>query len=271
MITTSIIIPTFCPQNYLFESLQSLLEQKNCTFDVIIVLNGPEEPYRTAIRDFIAEHKLKNFHLLYSPLPGVSAARNFALDRITSDYVVFLDDDDLVNLEYLSELLKKASPESLVASNFLSFTDNEKSSFSQDYCGREFRRTQPEKNCLKPHQCPSEFSSCCGKLIPAKIIGKIRFNSKIFCGEDSLFMFQLLGNGISQVYYAPLAEYQRRIRQNSASRKKYTVRTILKNRLELLYLYICCYLKNVDKITPGFFLRRIAAVTKGFFYLIRQK
>ena len=267
----TVIIPTYQPKRYLFETLKSLQLQQRVANNVIIVLNGSQEPYLTQIKQWISDLNMSNATIIYSPVKGVSAARNLALDHNTSNYVVFLDDDDLVNPEYLSELLKKASPESIVASNFLSFTDDEQHQYFQDYCGREFRRIRPEKTCLKPHQCPSVFSSCCGKLIPTGIIGKNRFNSNLFCGEDSLFMFQLLENGISQVYYAPLAEYQRRIRQNSASRRKYAVRTILKNRLQLLYLYIRCYLLNIHKINLCFFLRRIAAVTKGFFYLIRQK
>ena len=267
----TVVIPTFQPSDYVFETLSALTAQEYKNFEVIIVLNGPEEPYKSRIKNFIDDHKIENITLLYSPKPGVSVARNMALECNLSDYVVFVDDDDLINSEYLYELQKYAHPKNVVAANFVSFKDGDnKQGGVRDYCGREFYSCQKGKNRLKPAKCPSVFSSCCGKLIPTAIIGKNRFKENIFCGEDSFFMFQLLGTGISEVVYSPRAEYRRRIRKNSASRKRYAVAKIIKNRLELLGLYTYCYFGSFSKISPIFYLRRIAAVCKGFFYLISQ-
>ena len=267
----TVIIPTFKPSDYVFEALSALTEQEYKDFEVIIVLNGPEEPYKSRIKNFIDDSKIENFTLLYSPKPSVSAARNMALECNLSDYVVFVDDDDLINSAYLSELQKHAHPKNVVAASFVSFKDgDDNQEFVRDYCGREFYSCKNGMNRLKPAKCPSVFSSCCGKLIPTAIIGKSRFKENIFCGEDSFFMFQLLGTGISEVVYSPGAEYRRRIRKNSASRKRYSIAKIIQNRLELLVLYTYCYFSSFSKISPIFYLRRVAAVCKGFFYLISQ-
>ena len=268
----AVIIPTYQTGSYMLELLKLLKKQDESSFDIIIVLNGPQEPYQTQIKQWISDLDMNNVTLFYSTVKGVSAARNLALDNCSSDYVVFIDDDDLVNTEYLSELMKKADPKRIIAANFTSFVVKEdKFRFSPDYCGREFRNCRNDDIILPPGQCPSVFSSSCGKLIPTAMIGKIRFKCNLFCGEDSFFMFQLLCNGVSQVAYAPVAEYRRRIRTNSASRKKYSIAVILKNRLQLLFLYTKCYSANIRKINMLFFLRRIAAVIKGFFYLVNQR
>lgn len=268
----SVIIPTYSPGNYLFECLTSLKEQIFQDFTVLLVLNGPQDPYETQITEWLTDLHLTNVKLLYSEEKGVSAARNYALDRCETDYITFLDDDDLLNPEYLAELIKNSRDDHIVAAKIVSFSDADKERrYSNDYCGREFYCNSKKSICLKPAQCPSVFSSSCGKLIPKKMIDKNRFEQDIFCGEDSFFAFQLIGNGVSGVIYSPLAEYRRRVRKQSASRKRYSFTMILKNRLLLLTLYSRFYLRNMYKINFFFFLRRIAAVLKGFFYLLHQK
>ena len=120
----TVIIPTYCPGDYLFDCLKSLSEQIFQDFTCIVVLNGPEEPYRTQIRNWFNVLDLNNAELLYSKVKGVSAARNMALDCCNSEYVVFLDDDDLVNPEYLDSLYRSAGHDSIVEAAVCNFTDS---------------------------------------------------------------------------------------------------------------------------------------------------
>jgi glycosyltransferase involved in cell wall biosynthesis len=54
----SLIIPTFRPQSYLWECLDSVYAQtfSKAEFEVIIVLNGCKEPYDSQIKAWIQAH-----------------------------------------------------------------------------------------------------------------------------------------------------------------------------------------------------------------------
>ncbi len=68
--------------------------------EIIVVLNGPEDPtFTRALSHFPVR-------LLNEPKPGVSAARNYALPRARGDILVFVDDDILVDSSWLEELIK---------------------------------------------------------------------------------------------------------------------------------------------------------------------
>ena len=56
----SVIIPTYRPQAWLFECLDSLDHQTlpKEQFEVIVALNGPADPYARQIEDYVTTHPL---------------------------------------------------------------------------------------------------------------------------------------------------------------------------------------------------------------------
>ena len=77
----SVIIPTFRPQEYLWECLDSLKAQtlSSDLYEIIIVLNGEKHPYWQQIEEYISD--MSGFRLIYSQERGVSNARNTGLDK----------------------------------------------------------------------------------------------------------------------------------------------------------------------------------------------
>ena len=267
----TVIIPTYCPGNYLYDCLRSLKAQTLQDFSCLIVLNGPREPYETQITEWLEQLQLKNAELFYSEEKGVSAARNFALDQCSSGYVTFLDDDDMIEPEFLEQLSAHAADDRIVSGAITSFPEHDPTQHITDYYGREFRNSKNAYIECSPWQCRSIFGSACCKLIPISKIKTIRFNKKLFCGEDSLFMFQILANRVDQVHFVREVRYRRRLRSNSVSRKHYPLGKLLANRLLLIHLYGVCYLKNIHRIPFWFYVRSILASVKGFFLLLRQR
>ncbi len=96
----NIIIPTYKPQTYLWECLDSVFSQATggYTYEVLLVLNGPKEPYYTEIRQYISSHPTRSVRFLYSKKAGVSAARNLALECAQADYITFIDDDEAMSI-----------------------------------------------------------------------------------------------------------------------------------------------------------------------------
>ena len=65
-IKISVIIPTYKPQNYLWECLESLVRQTfpGQHFEIILVLNGCTEPWKSQIEEFI-RRKMSKMNVLF--------------------------------------------------------------------------------------------------------------------------------------------------------------------------------------------------------------
>ena len=103
----SVIIPTYKPGEYISECLNSLEEQDFpvSDYEVIIVLNGCDMPYRSMLQDIITDKGYVNVRLIQTDVPGVSNARNVGVDNAKGKYLLFIDDDDWVaGNDYLSSM-----------------------------------------------------------------------------------------------------------------------------------------------------------------------
>ena len=92
----NIIIPTYKPQSYLWECLDSVCRQATggYTYEVLLVLNGPKEPYYTAIQQYITSHPALSRRFRYSEKAGVSVARNQELENDQAEDITLIDEDD---------------------------------------------------------------------------------------------------------------------------------------------------------------------------------
>lgn len=255
----SVIIPTYKPDYYIWECLNSIVSQSldKGNYEVFIILNGDKEPFFTEIESYLKNNNLNNFHLIYTQEKGVSNARNIGLDRAKGDYICFVDDDDFLDKNYLEEMLRvvlKYGNDGIVVSNFLNF--DEKTRLEKNRMN--YILGSKEKNLLKMRKF---FSNACGKLIPIRIIADIRFNKKFKNGEDSLFMVELSKN----IKWIAVSEketyYNRRLREDSACHKKKKNLYILSNAfLLMLSCSKLLFKKSYNKI---FILARTIALMKG--------
>lgn len=255
----SIIIPTYKPGVYLFECLDSVCYQMNShiIYEILIVLNGPLEPYYEALsNEFLSRYSEFNIRLLYCSFKGVSNARNLGINEAKGKYLFFLDDDDVLSNDYFNQMLRKIEAydeKTIVVSNVYSFyrSTNEK---NNDY----LTFTRESKNIIENRKYLS--NSCC-KLIPKEIIGERRFNVHFTNGEDALFMFSI-SDRISNIVISSSSIYFRRLRENSASRKKVgifeRINRIIKQQIE----YTIIYFRNPFKYNFILYLTRLLAVFK---------
>lgn len=254
----SVIIPTYKPDYYIWECLNSLKKQtvSQDSFEVLIILNGDKEPYFSQISDWINKNKIKNMKLLYSEKKGVSNARNLGLDIACGENICFIDDDDYIDDDYFKELIEgieKYGKDGIVVTNYINFDENTKENLYKT----EYKSGFYTKNILEIRKV---FSMGCMKLIPKNIIMNIRFKN-YSNGEDSLFMLEISKN----IKYISFTEknvlYHRRVRKNSASFRKKKISYILKNSFDLLKEYVEIFFK--EEYNKKFVFIRILALFKG--------
>ncbi|MBR6672359.1 MAG: glycosyltransferase family 2 protein [Alistipes sp.] len=266
----SVIVPTYKPQAYFFECLESLKAQnllKEC-FEVIIVLNGVKEPYFSNIKMYIDGNMSSyNISLLYTDVSGVSNARNLGIENAIGKYVTFIDDDDYISPAYLERMYAKAEMNTVVLCYPYFFNDGEPG-IQLKYKMTEIYDKQNDTPCRINSSVRSFFSGPCMKLIPMHFIAGIRFDTRLRNGEDTLFMFAISYNIDRIVFSDRNAIYYRRNRLGSAVNTKRSLKDIYKSNLIQVIEYTRYFLHKPFKYNWLFYCTRIAGALNA---IIRSK
>lgn len=262
----SVIIPTYKPQAYLWECLNSLVAQTfpKSNFEIILVLNGCCEPYKSEIESYIIKHKDLNVHFIQTDTPGVSNARNIALDNAKGEYITFIDDDDYVSPFYLEGLYKVSSEDTIGLSYPYAFNDGEPEKQVPYRITETYNKLKPLGK-IKYTRVRKLFSGPCMKLIPKSFIQDRRFDVRFKNGEDSLFMFL-----ISDKYKYVLCSYEnviyyRRFRNNSATTSNRTRWQKIYNSLNIMKALSDIFFSNPLRYSFSFFMTRILGCVHSMF------
>ena len=95
----SIIIPVYNSEKYLKECLNSVLLQTFRDFEVILVNDGSSDSSGEICDYFVASDS--RFNVYHKENGGVSAARNFGIEKANGQWVCFVDSDDFVGKDFL--------------------------------------------------------------------------------------------------------------------------------------------------------------------------
>lgn len=262
----SVIIPTYKPLDYIWECLDSLINQSypKTDFEIIIVLNGTIEPYKTEIERFIAlKMQGMNVNFIHTEQGGVSYARNLALDAAKGEYVTFIDDDDFVSPSYLDELYRKADENTISVCYPLSFVDGTDNYEPYLITGDYIRNAGKGKCDFKIAR--KFFSGPVYKLISKKMIGERRFDNRFKNGEDSLFMF-LISDKFKYVdFTSKNAIYYRRIREGSAVMVKRKFFERFKNQMKIIKEYSRIWVSSFFMYSFSFYITRILGALRAIF------
>jgi len=105
----SIIITTYKRRKDLKECLKSILFQTRLPREILIVDNGNDEETEKLVKENLGEFERKNVLLKYlrnERENSLTMARNIGVKNAIGDIILFLDDDVVLDKDYLKELLK---------------------------------------------------------------------------------------------------------------------------------------------------------------------
>ena len=255
----SVIVPTYKPQAYLWECLDSIYNQtflKN-DYELILVLNGCNEPYNAQIKEWLSKHPDFQVQYFQTDEGGVSNARNIALDNVRGDYITFIDDDDFVSPVYLEELYEKAMPDTISLCYPYAFNDGSpKEQLS-------YGITDAYNYCIE-HDCETLasrvrkfFSGPWMKLIPMSFIQDRRFDIRFKNGEDCIFMFLISDKFKKMTFTSKAAIYYRRFREGSAVTTKRSKKEEMLNSLKCMNEYTKIFFRG--NYSMYFYFSRIIA------------
>lgn len=258
-IAISVIIPTYKPADYLFENLDKLKSQTldHKMFEVVVVLNGPREPFYSQIDAYVSGSKDLDARLIYSEKKGVSDARSTGIDESKGRYLVFIDDDDWISPNYLESLLAHKDANTVVLANVKLIDDvsgQQLSYYTTEAYLRLSRKTNPTV-----FQARSYLSAVWGKLIPRQVIGDDRFPSNYVLGQDALFMFDISWRITGFALASPDTVYYVRYRHDSASHKRRSYWQRFGIVMKVLAKYVKIYCGKPGKYSFPLFLSRLVA------------
>lgn len=264
-IDISVIIPTYKPNQYLIENIISLNRQtlSSSRFEIIIILNGCKEPWNTFVRHLIDKH-LSGFKVVYiqTDIPGVSNARNIALDVAKGEYITFIDDDDYISPMYLEELIENSTKDCVGLSDSIYFLDQTNDLIYDNPQHLDYLKLK-ESESTSLYRSRRFFNGPVMKLIHRDIIGNRRFDTRFSNGEDSLFMALISDRIKSCKICKGEAIYYRRIRNGSASNTKREIWSIILNNMKCIKQYCIYWIKNPSRYNIPFLQSRILASTKN--------
>lgn len=99
----SIIVPVYKVEKYLSRCIDSILSQSFTDFELLLIDDGsPDDCGRICDNYSERDGRIKVFH---KENGGVSSARNVGIKNASGDYLIFIDSDDFIADEYLSQIM----------------------------------------------------------------------------------------------------------------------------------------------------------------------
>lgn len=182
----SVIVPVYNAETTLARCLQSLTSGQLQALEIICVNDGSTDSSASILEQWKqTDARIKVFT---QPNAGVSAARNLGLQHTTGRYLAFVDADDKVTPDYLSNLLALALQydADLVVCGHQYVSTTKSTTISPPFCHMQ-QITPGELSNLPP--------SVCSHLYATRALrhsGKVaQFPLGIRYGEDTAFHYSL--------------------------------------------------------------------------------
>ena len=99
----SIIIPCYNQAHFLSDCLESLQQQSYTNWEAIVVNDGSTDNTNQVANQFVT--KDSRIKLFEKDNGGLSSARNYGLENISGQRIIFLDSDDFLYSKCLKTIL----------------------------------------------------------------------------------------------------------------------------------------------------------------------
>ncbi len=250
MVGISAVIPCCnVKHEYIACVLDSVLAQTFQNYEVILVDDGSQEPYREILVD--AVKKDPRIRLVTQEHKGVSAARNLGAEKATGKYIVFIDADDYVFPWHFQEA-------------YLVAEDKEADIvYAYECCGRSAdisvdHTAAPRVVERDEHWLASNFIGASSYLDQERYFGRAsysrivrrevalqtKFQEDVAIGEDILWNLALLKTAKKR-YIVESAWYVYIIREDSVTQK---FNPDMNSVLQPFYHKLEVYVKNDDSL-----------------------
>lgn len=195
----SIIVPVYNREKTIDRCIESILAQDFCDFECILVDDGSKDKSMEICESF--SKKDDRIIVLKKKNGGVSSARNMGLEHAIGEWVVFVDSDDVIASNHLTNLLKHS--EDGIDMVFCGFeTVGDSTALNHLYEDGIYKGKDGISKFLNKTDAIS-YMPICDRMFRRSVIysNKLRFDESLPLSEDRLFscMFLLCAKGVATV------------------------------------------------------------------------
>jgi glycosyltransferase involved in cell wall biosynthesis len=195
----SVIIPLFNKENHILRTLDSVLNQEFCDFEILVVDDGSTDSSNEVVRNFDD----KRIRLINKSNGGVSSARNLGILKSKGEYLFFLDADDVILMNSFltfSNLICTYPSEMIFATNFAISENNVENA----YCRK--MKQGVVKSPYKDIFSLNIFLRTGNFLFHRSLINEnFMFNESISISEDLDFIYRLIEG--KSLAYSPIVTF----------------------------------------------------------------
>lgn len=188
----TVIIPAYNSQNTIKKCLNSLIDQTQCSPEIIVINDGSTDKTLSILEWYAA--KYSQIRVISQKNQGVSYARNKGLSMCNTKYVAFVDADDYVDANYIYNL----------RSAFLKNSDIDLAVSGVEcigFNGKQFSLVNLKEKIINSSQMEEDLFKINGpagylynKLWKMQIIAKnhLHMDTSLTMAEDLLFTIEYL-------------------------------------------------------------------------------
>ncbi|MCM1234206.1 MAG: glycosyltransferase [Ruminococcus flavefaciens] len=219
----SIIVPVYNVEIYLDECIQSLIHQIYKNIEIILIDDGSTDVSGIMCDGY--ERKDSRIKVIHKDNGGLSSARNAGVAQAKGDYIVFVDSDDYISLDFLElieqMLLKK--PFDMIVADTINFMDGNKPK-EKKFNNKNINMT-PEEALESVYYQKHFDTSAWGKVMKAEIVKKHPFVNGILY-EDFKNIYKFMSE-CKSILYMPEVKYFYRQRINSIMNSSFDDRKLI--------------------------------------------
>ncbi len=188
----SVIIPLYNKESCILRTMRSVLAQTYSDFELIVVNDGSTD------KSFLEAKKLidSRIRLIDKENGGVSSARNAGIIAAQSEYIAFIDADDIWlpdHLATISEMIEKHSTQALIFATSIAKISNLEEVKTRENTSSNFLLIDDYFQLASKPITTITSSSFAVKKEAAISAGL--FNEKLHYGEDVEFWHKVMKNG----------------------------------------------------------------------------
>jgi glycosyltransferase involved in cell wall biosynthesis len=198
-VSITVVIPCYNSAQFLMETVNSVLQQKGCDFEIMLVDDGSSDATSEIISQLVSRHPHVMINRLYQKNQGVAAARNYGIRQAKGRYIFPLDADDLIGGQGLKEAANLLDTDPKIS---VVYGDRQDFGDIQAYW-------PAGKYALEYLKYFNQFSYCCmyRKSIWQELGG---YSENVDGFDDWDFWIAMLSNGYQGAYIAkPLLQHRR--------------------------------------------------------------
>ncbi len=207
----SVISPVFNVEDYIEETILSLVNQTLSPIEIILVDDGSTDNSANIIKNYAEEYE--NIIYVKQDNSGPGVARNTGLKKASGEFISFVDSDDILPNDALENLYNTAvlKEVDIVLGASLSFNKKETWFIKSHYDNGVYK--EGYKSLITNPELLYSLGPC-NKLYRKKLIEDIRFPANIKVTEDQPFVIEAYLKANKKIYTIDKVIYKYRSRES---------------------------------------------------------